>query len=132
MAHPRKLKTSLAIFKVPILIFFLTFIFTFFQIYSSVKEKCVLAKQEFQKDCIGSLIEVVKSDGYSFEEKNGAVWAIGQIADENALPFLEGLLETASFEDPCKVNQNICGVEVKKAIKWCTKGNITSWMYRNL
>ena len=88
--------------------------------------------QEYQKDCTESLIEVIKSEDYTFNEKNGAVWAIGQIADKKAIPFLEELSETALYEEPCKLSESICGFEVQKAIKWCTKGNVTSWMYTSL
>lgn len=51
------------------------------------------------------------SENHSFEEKNSAVWALGQFADQKALPFLH---------------------EIEKAIKWCKRGNLTSWMYRNI
>jgi len=128
----KTIRTFLGIFKILILIFFVMFVFSFYQIYSSVKGKCLSAMEEFQKDCVESWIEVIKSDSHSFKEKNGAVWAMGQIADKKALPFLESLSETTSFKEPCKLNEDICGFEVRKAIKWCTKGNITSWMYKNL
>jgi hypothetical protein len=128
----KAVKTLSAVFKTLILIFFVLFGFSFYQIYSSVKEKCLSATEEYEKGCVGSLIEVIKSDEHSFKEKNGAVWALGQIADKKALPFLKSLSETALYEEPCKLNESICGFEVQRAIKWCTKGNVTSWMYTSL
>lgn len=128
----KTIKTFFNIFKILTVIFFVLFFFSFYQIYLSVQKKCLSAIKEFDKDCIESLIEVIKSDDHTFKEKNGAVWAIGQIADKKALPFLEDLSNTASYEEPCWLDKDICGFEVKKAIKWCTKGNIISWMYTSL
>lgn len=129
--NTKKIKIILAILKIPAILIFIVAVISFYSIYSSVKEKCESAVQEFGEDCVGSLAEVVKSADHTYVEKNGAVWAIGQIADKKALPFLHELAETASYKD-CNLSQNICGFEVQKAIKWCTKGNVTSWMYTSL
>jgi len=77
------------------------------------------------------LIELIKSENHSFKEKNNAVWALGQLADKQALSFLNDIVKTASDEKPCNPDKYLCRYEVEKAIKWCTQGNITSWMYKN-
>ena len=82
-------------------------------------------------DCVGSLIACAGDGSRSFRERNRAVWALGQIADKRALPFLEKLGENAADDPPCSLDKCISSHEVNKAVKWCTRGNATSWMYRH-
>ena len=114
-----------------ITIFFviLSVIFSFHVIYTGVKNVCVDAKQEFGQNCVQSLILYIRSDDHSQNEKIHAVWALGQLADKDALPFLEDLEKEYTCEDAQKKSK-IC-YEIHKAVKWCTHGNATSWMYRN-
>jgi hypothetical protein len=76
------------------------------------------------------LIETVKSEKFLFRQRNKAIWALGQIADQKALPFLTELNRSLP-EQIIDYERGLSKVEVEKAIKWCTKGNITSWMYRD-
>ena len=100
------------------------------QLHSSVKSICLIAKNEFKKDCVSSLIETVKSEKFLFRDRNRAIWALGQIADSKALPFLTEL--NRSLQDRKTDGEHgLSKFEVEKAIKWCMKGNLTSWMYRN-
>jgi hypothetical protein len=100
-------------------------------IYSDVKKICIEAKNQFNGDCISSLILVIESKDTSYLQKNNAVWAIGQLADPKALPVLNQAREKAKCGKPCPLNKYFCRYEIDKAIKWCSKGNITSWMYFN-
>ena len=126
-----KIKTIIKYFSVIIIsIFFISLAISFFGIYSSVKEICIKAKNEYNKDCVISLILFIESDEHSIREKNKAVWALGQLADSRSLPFLNELKKSSST-DMLKLDTDISQYEVKKAIKWCTNGNITKWMYRN-
>jgi len=103
---------------------------TFSQLHSSVKSICLTAKAEYEKDCVSSLIETIKSEKHSNQERNESIWALGQIADSKALPFLTELNQ--SLQDrKTDWEHGLSKFEVEKAIKWCTKGNITSWMYLN-
>jgi len=105
---------------------------TFSHLHSSVKSICLTAKNEYRKDCVSSLIETVKSEKYLFRERNKAIWALGQIADQKALPFLNELHRSLP-EQKVDSDRGLSKYEVEKAIKWCSgeKTNITSWMYRN-
>ncbi|MFH1832857.1 MAG: HEAT repeat domain-containing protein [Candidatus Levyibacteriota bacterium] len=105
-------------------------IYTFSIIYHGVKTACLMAQNEYQEDCVDSLIKYVQSDEHSFKERNTAIWALGQLADKRALPLLQSLY---TGEDSVKepLNKAISQYELKKAITWCEKGNVTSWMYRN-
>lgn len=128
-----KKKRKLLIVLITLLIVGLTFIsYTFFVIYQGVKSNCLEAKSEFKKDCVDSLIEVVKSEDRPFRERNSAVWALGQIADKKALPFLNELNNSVSKQERCQLDQSLCQHEIQKAIKWCNEGNLTNWMYQNL
>ena len=45
----------------------------------------------FQKDKTEALLALISSDQYSLQEKNNAIWALGVLKDEKALPLLESL-----------------------------------------
>ncbi len=99
-------------------------------IYRDVKATCLKAQKEYQEDCVNSLIKLVQSEERTFKERNTAIWALGQLADKRALPVLENYYtgNTSLKEPPDKA---LSQYELKKAIQWCEKGNVTSWMYRN-
>lgn len=89
------------------------------------------AQNGYKEDCVGSLIKLVQSENKTFREKNSAIWALGQLADKEALPFLYELEKSLPEQEKCSYDSYLCKYEVQKAIKWCEKGNITSWMYRD-
>jgi len=104
--------------------------YTFNQIYRQVTRITELAKSEFSGDAVEALSSLIESDAYGFEEKNTAIWALGQLADSEALPFLEEL--NSDTEDdiiPFDRSSGLSKYEIEKAIQWCQKGNLTSWMY---
>ena len=108
-------------------------VYTFSSIYKGVERITNTAKTEFNGDAIHSLIDLVQSENYDFKEKNQAIWAIGQYADPSALPILEKLnSETAVDGIPFDRKSGFSKKEIERAIKWCTKGNCTSWMYRKI
>jgi len=114
-----------------LLIFVLSVIFSFYQIRKDVKQACLKAKDLYQQNCVDSLIAFAKSDDNSFREKNSAIWALGQIADKSALPFLNGLKNSLQGQKRCNSSKYLCRYEIEKAVRWCEEGNVTSWMYRN-
>lgn len=101
-------------------------------IYHQVKEISGIAKAEFKENSVESLIKLIESDSHGFAEKNTAIWALGQFADKNAIPFLEELEVLADQNEPCNRQTVLCKEEIQRAIKWCKKGNATSWMYRKI
>jgi len=105
---------------------------TFSSIYKSVERITTNAKSEFQGDAVHALIDLVNSDKYGFEEKNSAIWALGQLADPSALPFLEKINPEIEDSIPFDRTSGLSKKEIERAIKWCTKGNSTSWMYRKI
>lgn len=104
---------------------------TMFVIYKEVKEICHEARSEYRLDCVDSLTLLILSEDKSYRQKNSAVWALGQLADRKALPFLQELY-TGSIPNKESLDKSISQYELFKAIKWCQNGNATSWMYKNI
>jgi len=104
--------------------------YSFLEIYTNVKNTCVNAQKEYKENCVNSLIKLIQSDKKTFKEKNTAIWTLGQLADQNALPTLRSLY-SGIIPSKESVDKTISQYELKKAIQWCENGNITSWMYKN-
>lgn len=115
-----------------VLIFGITvIIYSFWVIYQDTKTLCLKAQEEYKENCVNSLIKLVQSENKTFKEKNSAIWALGQMADKKALPFLYELDKSLPEQEKCGFDDYLCKYEVQKAIKWCERGNVTNWMYRN-
>lgn len=112
-------------------LFIIFAITSFYRIYSGVKSNCLKARKEFGGECWEALTKVIQSENHNFRERNSAIWALGQIADKESLPFLEDI-NRSSPEGKCNHEKFLCKYEVEKAIKWCREGNVTSWMYKKL
>jgi hypothetical protein len=73
---------------------------------------------QFRGDRIDALISVVNCEKCNLQDRNSAVWALGQLRDKRALPAL--------YKDrtgkPCNHMTSICQKEIATAIKW-TEGN---------
>ena len=102
--------------------FVLLTVVSFWSIYSRVVGVCSEATKDFGGDCESSLEKVLDSNNYSFEKRNKAIWALGQLADKRSLAVLNRM----------RGNREISRYELEKAIKWCSNGNWTSWMYKSL
>lgn len=126
ISYRKKLILSLLI-----LLPFLALVFTNYQIYKNVKNNCVLAKNKYKENCVDALIKFIKSDDETAREKNSAIWALGQLTDKAALPVLYDLDKSLPEQEKCSYDKYLCKYEVEKAIRWCEKGNITGWMYKN-
>ncbi|HUW22278.1 MAG TPA: HEAT repeat domain-containing protein [Candidatus Bathyarchaeia archaeon] len=106
-------------------------IYSFLVIYESVKANCLKAQKEYQVDCVDALIKLVQSESKTVREKNLAIWSLGQLADEKALPLLYELNQSLPEQERCVYGSYLCKYEIQKAIKWCETGNVTNWMYKN-
>ena len=104
---------------------------TYSSIYKEVRINCQKAQKEFQRNCNNSLILLIQSENFSFREKNSAIWTLGQLADKKSLLFLSQLAKNIPAQERCSYDSQICGYEVEKAVKWCEKGNLTSFMYKD-
>ncbi|MHC4191026.1 MAG: HEAT repeat domain-containing protein [Planctomycetota bacterium] len=103
------------------------FVMVSWSIRSSVKSICAEATQEHAGDRIEALMAYVDSENHTLRERNHAVWSLGQIGDERALPVL-GRFYTGQ---PCNHDTSLCQRELGKAIKACKGGlNLTAWLPR--
>lgn len=112
-------------------LFLIIFSYSFYAIYKDVKANCLKAQNEYRNDCVNSLIKVIQSENKTFREKNSAIWALGQLANSKALPFLYEINKSLPEQERCSYDGYLCKYEVQKAIRWSESGNVTSWMYRN-
>jgi len=113
-----------------VFVLFLIFL-SFLSIYADVKASCVRVQKTGQ-DCVTSLLDTVMSVESGFNEKNTAIWALGQIADQRALHLLLEINQDLSYDgERCDYANEICKSEVERAMKWCNQGNITNWMYKH-
>lgn len=100
-------------------------------ISSDVRAACREARQEFGGDCVEALIAHANSDQHTLEERNQAIWALGEIGDKRALPSLEKLLRTEKLcPSPCNVSTSMCRYSIEKAIRLCSGLNIARWVWR--
>ena len=100
-------------------------------ISSDVRATCQEARQEFEGDCVEALMAYASSDWHTLEERNQAIWALGEIGDRRALPALENLLHTENLcPSPCNVRTCMCQYGVEKAIRLCKGLNIARWVWR--
>ena len=82
-----------------------------------VKKLCGAATRKYPGDKVEALMMSVESDrsGYSahvYKANNHSFWALGQLGDQRALPFLRGLLSG----EACHHETNLCQGEIKEAI----------------
>ena len=62
------------------------------RIGAAVRATCREAAGEFGGDCMGALAAYAESEQHTFEERNHAIWALGEIGDRRAVLTLERLL----------------------------------------
>jgi PBS lyase HEAT-like repeat-containing protein len=88
-----------------------------------VQTECKLAIKEFNKsECVQALLVKVQADNIVLAEKNKAVWTLGQLGDEQALPILKSLYTG----EKCDHEKFLCQYELKKAIELLEGGfNVT-------
>ncbi len=78
----------------------------------SLRQFSNAASRKFPGDRTSALIQTVACSECSLQERNHAVWALGQLRDKRALPVL------ASYKThrKCDHSREICQYELDKAI----------------
>lgn len=115
---------------VGISIFLLFIVITFSWISYEVKNQCLDAQREYGGNCVESLVSLLNDENKSYRSKNDAIWTLGQLSDNRALPILKSYY-TGNIPAREPLDKMISQYELKKAIQWCETGNLTSWMYKN-
>ena len=66
------------------------------------------------EDRVTALMAYVADEERPLERRNRAVWALGQLRDERALPVLRGYVK-----EDCRHGEELCQHELAKAIALC-------------
>ena len=86
---------------------------------SGVSKYCEQAQAKFRGDRIEALMEMVNCEACTLDDRNHAVWALGQLSDSRALPVLERYYTG----EPCNHNYRLCQYELKKALSRVRSGS---------
>jgi hypothetical protein len=111
------------------------FLFTFFVsanlIGEHVNNQCKIAQEKYGEDCVNALIKLIEDDTTNYGEKNSAVWALGQMGDKTALPFLQKYYTGYNNKEKTKWNESLSQYELYKAVKLLDGGlNATAFIWR--
>ena len=107
----------------------LLFVVTCTVIGYDVKEQCRDAQQAYGGDCVDALINLLDDDKQSFTARNSAIWALGQLGDERALPVLEKYF--SGYEKGREpLEAAISQYSLNKAINLINGINLTAWAWR--
>lgn len=96
----------------------------------NVKDKCQLAKDKYSGDCVEALISYLDDETNEYRARNSAIWALGELGDERALPSLKKYF-TNNIPDRESISTGISQYELKKAINLAGGGfNITAFFWK--
>ena len=100
-----------------------------------IKKTCEMATRKYSGDKIEALMKFVESKETSYRAhlyraNNHAFWALGQLGDKRALPFLRKLLTG----EPCDHETNLCQGEIKEAIHKLERNqfNLPKYLWRGV
>ena len=107
---------------------FLLFFSVSLLIGTQVRDVVAEARQLNPGEPVPALVKMVESPELSLEQRNSAVWALGQLGDPRALPVLEKLHSGGE----CHHSQQLCQHELDKAIASCRGGlNLGAIIWRH-
>jgi hypothetical protein len=94
-----------------------------------------MATQKYPGDKVEALMMSVETKQYGYnahlyKTNNHIFWALGQLGDKRALPFLKNLLTG----EPCDHETNLCQGEIKEAIQKLEKNgfNLPKFLWRGI
>ena len=109
---------------VGICIFLLFFVIGVTWIGFDVKSQCQQAQSEYGGDCTEALISLLQDENRGFRVRNDAIWALGQLGDNRALPVLQGLY-TGNIPPREPLDAGISQYELRKAVNLTSGGQNT-------
>jgi hypothetical protein len=112
-------------------IFLLVFFIGSVWIGYEAKKMCQDAKREYGGDCVESLISQLEDESRGFRARNDAIWALGQLGDDRALPILQNYY-TGKMPDKEPLDEMISQYELGKAVNLTSGGtNISAFIWRS-
>lgn len=120
-------KTIKLIFSLLFTIFILLVLIVTYYVESQVQETCKMAMSVYPGDKIQALINVSKNQNSCTKDKSRALWALGQLGDKKALPYL--IENYGSIEET-----DICIYEAQFAIEKIQNEsfNLPGFLWRNI
>lgn len=95
-----------------------------------VFKQCQLAQARYQQPCTESLITQLRDEQQPFRPRNDAVWVLGQLGNQQALPVLQEYY-TGNMPEREPLDQMLSQYELSKAINLLSgKKNITAPVWR--
>lgn len=123
--------TILSSLAVGISILLLLFVIGGIWIGHEVKSNCFLAQNAYGGECVTALTQLLNDKNRSFRERNSAIWTLGQLADQRALPVLEKYY-TGHIPDREPLNGTISQYELSKSLKLVRGGtNLSAFIWRS-
>ncbi len=124
-------KLVVYIIGIGVMFFLLTFFVSANLIGDEVENRCKIARQEYEGDCIEALMRLTEDETTDYREKNNAIWALGQLGDKRALLFLQKYYTDHDSNDRIKQDEALSQYELYKAIKLLNGGfNATAFIWR--
>lgn len=99
-------------------------------VFKGVQKYAHEAQATYGGTPVRALIAQVEDEGASFDARNSAVWALGQLGDKRALPALYKLDTAEVQHPPYDSTKYIVQYSVEKAIKQIKGFSAVRWMYR--
>jgi len=116
---------------VGIIVFVFMFVILSIEIGHDVKKRCETAQVFYGGECVDALMSQIADESRT-AGKNDAIWALGQLGDQKALPFLKKYDNGQPLPDREPWNEGISQYELRKAIKLLESGNnITAFIWRD-
>ena len=115
---PKLKKWIIKISAILFILLFAMFSIPELMIGSGVRKYSQHAQEHFPGDRVAALITMVECESCVMKDRNHAVWALGQLADQRALPILEKYYTG----EQCDHMSRICQYELKKALRLVRSG----------
>lgn len=104
------------------------FVILSLRIGADVRATARTARKHHPGDDVSALIRYAEESTHSFQARNRAVWALGQLGDPRALPHLKQYYTG----EPCDHEKGLCQRELGKAIELLEGGlNATALVWRH-
>ena len=94
---------------------------------SDLDEIITEATELYEGDTIEALISYLESDDHSLVEKNNAIWALGKLGDERALPALNDLV----VGEECNHSEYVCQRTLSTSINTIKGEQLDIMTYRH-
>lgn len=111
-------------------LFVLFFVITCTWIGMDVKTKCFEARKQYGGSCVEALSRLLDDNRQGYRPRNSAIWALGQLGNNQALPILQRYY-TGNIPEREPLDKTISQYELKKAIDLINSGkNMTAVFWR--